>query len=49
MMPALDGWADARWGAGGLLWLELAVALAGAAIYAIVVQASRRRLAPAPT
>ena len=48
LMPAFDGWADARWGAGGLLWLELAVALAGAALYAIVVQASHRRLTPAP-
>lgn len=47
LMPAADGWADARWGAGGLLWLELAVALAGAAVYTIVVFATRRRGSPA--
>ena len=48
LMPAADGWADSRWGVGGLLWLELAVALAGAAIYTAVALASRRKLAPAP-
>ena len=48
LMPAFDGWADARWGAGGLLWLELAVALAGGALYAIVAKASRRSPAPTP-
>lgn len=49
LMPAADGWADTRYGAGGLLWLELAVALAGAVIYALVALAARRpsELAPA--
>ena len=43
LMPALDGWADTRWNAGALLWTELLVALAGAAVFMVVAVATRPR------
>jgi MFS family permease len=43
LMPAIDGWADTRWSATGLLWTELAVAVASAALYAAVAALARLR------
>jgi len=46
-MPALDGWADARWTATGTLWTEFAVAAAGALVFFAVAAATRPRPAAA--
>ncbi|HEY3800130.1 MAG TPA: hypothetical protein VGL58_17415 [Caulobacteraceae bacterium] len=48
IMPALDGWADTRWNGGAVMWTEFAVALGGAALFNIVVLATRPRRALAP-
>lgn len=48
LMPLADGWADTRHGVDAMLWLELGVALAAAAIYFAVVLATRPRRALAP-
>jgi len=48
LMPAADGWADTHRGVNAMLWLELGVALAAAAVFALVVLASRPRRALAP-
>jgi hypothetical protein len=45
LMPLADGWADTRGGASAMLWLELAVALAAAALFALVALASRPKRA----
>ena len=43
VMPWADGLADTRGGASAMLWLELGVALAAAALYALVAIATRPR------
>ena len=48
LMPAADGWADTHRGVNAMLWLELGVALAAAALFALVALASRPRRALAP-
>jgi MFS transporter, PAT family, beta-lactamase induction signal transducer AmpG len=35
-MTAIDGWAAARWGAGGMLYVEAAIALAAVLLFAVV-------------
>ncbi|HTX49955.1 MAG TPA: MFS transporter, partial [Caulobacteraceae bacterium] len=45
LMPALDGWVDTRWKAPAMLWTELGVAVAGAAVFALVAMATRPRRA----
>jgi MFS family permease len=50
LMPALDGWADTRWSAAGLCWMEFGTAVAAAGIYfavAFAVRSRRAALAPA--
>jgi PAT family beta-lactamase induction signal transducer AmpG len=46
-MPAVDGWADTRWTATGMLWTEFAVAAAGALVFFAVAAVARLRPAPA--
>ena len=46
-MPALDGWADTRWTATGMLWIEFAVAAVGALRFFAVAAMARPRAAPA--
>jgi hypothetical protein len=46
-MPAIDGWADTRWTATGMLWTEFAVAVAGALLFFAVAAMTRLRAAPA--
>lgn len=43
LMPALDGWADTRWNAGALLWVEFGTAAGAAALFALVAVATRPR------
>jgi hypothetical protein len=43
LMPALDGWADTRWNAGALLWVEFGTAAAATVLYAVVALAMRPR------
>jgi hypothetical protein len=43
LMPAVDGWIDTRWKAPAMLWTELGVAVAGAAVFALVAVATRPR------
>jgi predicted MFS family arabinose efflux permease len=50
-MTSLDGWAHARWGAGGMLLTEAAMGAAGLVVFAGVwaaVRAARRRPATPP-
>jgi hypothetical protein len=35
-MTAIDGWAAARWGAGGMLYVEAAIALCAVLLFAVV-------------
>ena len=49
LMPMADGWADTHQGVGALLWLELAVAVAAAALFGAVALATRPRGGLAPT
>ena len=44
-MTLVDGWAHTHWNAGGMLYTEAAVALAGLLLF-LGVGASARRLAP---
>jgi MFS family permease len=48
LMPAIDGAAASRWGADGMLYLELATAVGGALLFAAVSLATRPRPALAP-
>jgi PAT family beta-lactamase induction signal transducer AmpG len=48
LMPMLDGWVDTNWHARSMLWTELGVAVAGAAIYAAVALAARPQTVLAP-
>jgi MFS family permease len=43
LMPALDGWADTRWSASGLLWAECGAALLAAVIFTLVSVAVRSK------
>ena len=47
LMPAIDGWADTRWTATGMLWTEFAVAAGGALLFFAVAAMTRLRAAPA--
>src|SRR5581483_5602458 len=47
LMPAVDGWADTRWSATGLLWTEFATAAVSGALFFLVVALVRRRAAAA--
>ncbi|HEY1427595.1 MAG TPA: hypothetical protein VGF50_13060, partial [Caulobacteraceae bacterium] len=49
LMPTADGWVDTHHGLAAMLWLELAVAIAAAALYAAVALATRPRRALAPS
>ncbi|HEY1749731.1 MAG TPA: MFS transporter [Caulobacteraceae bacterium] len=44
-MPTVDGWVDTHWKASAMLWTELGVAVAGAAVFSLVALASRPRRA----
>jgi sugar phosphate permease len=48
LMPWADGWTDTHRGVTAMLWLELGVALAAAALFALVALASRPRRVLAP-
>ncbi len=48
LMPMLDGWADTRWPAPGLCWVEFGAAIVGAGLYGLVALAARARTAAAP-
>jgi hypothetical protein len=41
VMTALDGWAQARWGSGGMLIFVAALGVAGAAAFALIVTTTR--------
>jgi PAT family beta-lactamase induction signal transducer AmpG len=41
----IDGWAQARWGSGGLLYVEALCGVAAVALYALVAVLSRGRFA----
>jgi MFS transporter, PAT family, beta-lactamase induction signal transducer AmpG len=43
LMPPLDGWMNTRFGVNALLWTELDVTLAAAALYTVLAVASRPR------
>jgi hypothetical protein len=43
LMPMLDGWADTRWTATGLCWVEFGTAVGAAALYFVVAVATRPR------
>jgi PAT family beta-lactamase induction signal transducer AmpG len=45
LMPALDGWADTRWNAGAVLWIEFGTAVAAALIFMLVAVTTRPRRA----
>ena len=47
LMPAVDGWADTRWTATGMLWTEFATAAAAALLFFAVAAVARPRAAPA--
>jgi hypothetical protein len=42
-MDFVDGWANKRWDAGGMLLTEGGLAIAGVLIYAILAVVTRRR------
>jgi MFS transporter, PAT family, beta-lactamase induction signal transducer AmpG len=48
IMPSVDGWVDTHWHIRAMLWTELVVAVAGAAIFALVALATRPRRILAP-